>query len=100
MDNQEVIEQAKEELRYWKIIIPREESINEVLTLLESLSSEPKTEPTESSHDALVAACENGCVSLTIALMPKLNDNVAGNREIITIVISSLRAALAQAKKE
>ncbi len=49
-------------------------------------------------HDELVAACENTAASLAICQMPRLDNSVADNDQIIAIALDGLRAALAKVK--
>ncbi len=52
------------------------------------------------SHEKLVDVCRNALTSLAITMLPRLNNNVASDNDIIKIVISSLEQALKEAKKE
>jgi len=52
------------------------------------------------SHEKLVETLRNVSTSLAITMLPKLDENVASNDEIIKIAISSLQQALKEAEKE
>lgn len=46
------------------------------------------------SHEKLVDVCRNALTSLAITKLPRLDDGVASDNDIIEIVISSLQQAL------
>ena len=52
------------------------------------------------SHEKLVDVCRNALTSLAITKLPRLDDGVASDNDIIKIVISSLQQALEADKKE
>ena len=50
-------------------------------------------------RDDLLAACENGLTTLAIISMPRLDDNVATDADLLKILAESLKAAIAKAEK-
>lgn len=48
----------------------------------------------------LLAACESAAVSLAICQMPRLDNSVASNEQIMRITLDSLRNAIAKAEPE
>lgn len=51
-------------------------------------------------HEKLVDVCRNALTSLAITMLPRLDNNVASDNDIIKIVISSLEQALKEAEKK
>lgn len=51
------------------------------------------------SHEKLVGTIRNVSCSLAITLLPKLDDKVANNEEIIRIAMNSLEQVLKEAEK-
>lgn len=51
------------------------------------------------AHRDLLAACNNAAASLAICQMPRLDDKVADNGQIIETVLESLRTAIGNAER-
>lgn len=50
------------------------------------------------SQPALLAACENALVSISIMSMPRMDESVASNDEILAIMAKSFKDAIEAAK--
>lgn len=50
------------------------------------------------NHAELLGACQNAVVSLSIMRLPRLDENVATDRQIVDVAIAGLRAAIAEAE--
>ena len=52
------------------------------------------------SQEKLLDVCRNALTSLAITMLPRLDNNVASDNDIIKVVISSLQQALKEAGKK
>lgn len=80
--------------RPYSIVGRTVESVGEIYAYLGNKDRADYIVQAINSHEKLVNVCRNALTSLAITMLPRLDNNVASDNDIIKIVISSLEQAL------